>query len=240
MRLKAPSPLHRSESCAWRGIGALLSLLALVTAVAAVLIFTIDEAPNPAQRGAAMLGITALVGALSGACFLQAGRPSSAPHARPPDLAAPPPSGGWHRRRLGPAWTDWLVAAFPVALVAAPILLARSAPLGKSDLAALGLIVGLLELVIVPVLMLGRREYVELRLDPEGLRVKRRSGAGELIRPGELSAVLLETQTSRGISFGTLVLRRTTGDSIAFREPMSAPLPEIAHACTAHMRRSLA
>jgi hypothetical protein len=234
-----PSPLHRSETGAFQLIGGLVALLALVTAAGAVLIFTIDDAQNSAGRGLGMLGISSVCGALSALLFWLAKRPASTPSARAVDLTRPPPAEGWSRGRLGSAWHDWLAPLLPLVLIALPILLLREAPLDLEALVGLGLVVGFFELIVISVTLVSRREHVRVQLAPEGLLITRRSGSAELVARGQLREVRLETRTVRGFSFGTLELHRTSGPPITFREPMSAPLAEIAHACAAHMQAPL-
>ncbi len=224
-----PSPLERSQAGAFGLIGALMALLTLVTVVAAVLIFTIDEGPNNVGRGFLMLGISLFTALISATTFWMARRPARVP--RPPEHA----DAGWSRGRLGPAWTDWLSLVVPPLLIGVPVVLVRDEPLDAAAFAAVLLGVGFLELIVVVALVIARREHVRVQLDPGGLRVTRRGGAQEVLRPGELCEVRLDRISIRGMTVGVLELHRTSGPSIRFREPMSAPLPDIARSCATHM-----
>lgn len=222
-----PSPLERSEA---RGLGALVGLLlslAGVMNIAAVLIFALDEGEDVVERGLLMAALAGATGATAGGLSWWSRRPRTAPV-----VAAV--FGRWRRRRLGPAWTDWLAPAIPVALGGGLIGL-REAPMDADAWLGTALVVGFLELVVVPAFVVARRELVGIDLVPEGVRLSRRSGREALLRRGEVARVRLASRTVRGFSFGILEIHPASGRPLVLREPMDAPLGEIARAVAAHL-----
>jgi hypothetical protein len=230
------SPLARSETRAVSLLEGLLWLLASILGAASALIFTIDEAPHPVERGLGMVGLAATVAVIAlGLRWLRRRPPAVLAH--PVPLGGVPPNG-WHRMRLGPAWVDWLAPLIPVGLVGS-ICVVREGPLDLDAVGAICFLLGVLEALVLPAVLLARRELVALQLTPEGLELRRRGGGRVIVRGGELAAVQLRVQSMRGTQFGELVLRRREGAPLSLREPMSAPLDEVARFTARHMRAPL-
>jgi hypothetical protein len=93
-----------------------------------------------------------------------------------------------------------------------------------------------LELVILPAIVVARREWVALELHPQGVVVTRRSGTSRLIPFGQLRLVRLGIGTTRQFQYGTLELDVGEKAPLVLREPMSHPLPAIASLLVWHMR----
>lgn len=139
----------------------------------------------------------------------------------------------WRRPRLGPPWTDWLGFLVPVVLIGVPLFFAAEQQTLETAL-AIGGIVGVIELILLPRIIAARREPVAITLVPDGVLVTRRSGRTHLIRQGSLARVRLEVQTVRGFSFGRMALEIEGSRPLVFREPMDAPLSGIAQRVAAH------
>ncbi|MCC7537619.1 MAG: hypothetical protein IT379_15455 [Deltaproteobacteria bacterium] len=234
---RTPSPLERSSASGLKLLAGLLALLALVLGGAAVLVLTIDESPNPVGRGMLLAGLATGVALLAGALLWWSRRSGRASSAVAPTGRVPPE--GWRRLRLGPAWTDWLALLF-APLVGAAIVALRTAPMDGDAWSAVLLVVGVLELIVLPAWILGRRELVTLRLVPGGVVAERRDGARVALGRGDLREVRLVTRHVRGFALWTLELHRATGATLVFREPMSAPLDEIARLTASHLGLPLA
>ena len=234
------SPLEQSLARSGSLLGWLLALLTVVLVFAAVLVFTIDESPNPVPRGFLLLGLAAFTGGIGVFARWILRRPPPVARAAPGVPLGVSASAEWTRRRLGPAWMDWGALALPLVLVALPLVLLRKVPFDQEAVLGVALIVGLIELPILLVMIPGRREPTKLTLLADGLQVTRRSGKQTIIGMGELEELRLDVlrMDLRGgaMEVGTLILKPTNGKEIRFREPMSEPLPPIANACAQHMR----
>jgi len=222
------SPLQGSERQGFNVLSALLYLLAFVLGVGTVLIWTFDEGPNHYERGWLMCGLCLTVLVLGLGLQWFAGRP--APPPRPVDTA---PTHHFHRTRLGPAWTDWLGPVIPLFL-AAPLAWTSTRPLHETVLAIL-MLVGFLNLFIVPAVYFARREWVSLTLRPDGLELRTRGGRVRYVPRGALRLVRLGLGHARNVQFGTLDIDLGERHPLTLREPMNRPLPQIAAAVAAHM-----
>jgi len=218
-------------------IAGMLALLTFVMLVAAVLILTRDEQANASERGLLMLGLAAFCGALVVFVFWLGHRSPSVPPTGAAGPLALPVATAWQKPGRGRPHRDWLALLLPFVLISLPVVLLRPGPVDLEGLAAAALLGAFVDLLVIPKLILNHLQYVRLRLDPLGLLVTRGSGASVLIQRGELRDVQLQT-ADMGLDsaeYGTLVLCPTTGKPVVFREPMSAPLPDIALACARHM-----
>lgn len=231
------SPLRTSRNGALVFLAVLFFVLTLLLGVAAVLTW-IEDAADAAQRTAWLVGLAAAMLGLGLLLLWLARRP---PSPTPAHEAAP--TDRFERRLLGPAWTDWLGLALPPLIVGLPILglgLGEDArrPLDEAALLAFG-VTALLELLIVPAVVVARREWVALELRPEGIVVRSRGGLARVIPRGGLRAVRLAVRPGRNVSFGVVELDVGERAPIGLREPMTRELPVIARAVSAHMQAPL-
>ena len=209
-------------------LSALLYLLAFVLLVAAVLNWTVDGRPSAIQGGWILLGLSVAVGMLGLGLQWLAGRPPPPP--APQDTS---PTAHFHRERLGPAWTDWLALGAFYALLS-PAFFVSVRPLWETALLVFGL-GSALTLLVIPALVMARREWVSLELHPAGLVLRTRGGRTRYVPRGALRLVRLGVGQVRGFQFGTLELDLGERRPITLREPMNRPLPQIAHAVATHM-----
>lgn len=230
----AGSPLRESEHRGFGFLGVMLLSLTLILSVAAVLIWTIDEQPGQAGRGLLLLGLALFALTLALLVRRLARRGGTVAVAEEERAATLDDTAtSWRRLRLGPPWTDWLAFLVPVVLIGLPLFFAAGQQTLETAL-AIGGIVGVIELIVLPGIISARREPVAIALVPEGVLVTRRSGRTHLIRQGSLACVRLEVQTVRGSSFGRMALEIEGSKPLVFREPMNAPLPGIAQRVAAH------
>jgi len=233
-----PSPLQHSLASAFGFISAMLVVLVVVLLFAAVMILTRDPQPGQAGRAGIMVGLAVTCGGIAVLLRRARRRPTNVSvHAG--EVAAEPPglddADGWHRRGLGPRWFDGVALIAPLVLVALPLALLRSAPIDAEALGGIALITGILELLIAPLVVLGRRELVSVWPTAIGLRFVRRSGRELELRRGEVVAIALQVRYVRGMAYGTIEVLRRDGPPLTMREPMTAPLPTIAQRCAAHV-----
>jgi hypothetical protein len=233
------SPHATTQAAGMSLVAILLFALALIMAVATVLIWSIDEQPGTASRGALMLGLAVV--ALTLAMVLR--RRPARPHAAAPRHAGSTPevsspANTWRRTGMGSPSTDWIAPLVPIVLVALPATFIAN-PLDLDFVAKLAVLVGFLELLIFPFFILARREPVGLTLSPGLLLVTRRNGSIVKIPQASIHRLELRTRHVRGFAFHELVIHYTQPSNgpktLTLREPMDAPLPAIARLIQAHL-----
>jgi hypothetical protein len=205
--------------------------LAVILLVSAILMWTLDE--QGGAGGAALAAMAAFFGLLAlGLARRGRKRRPAQPGSEP---AIEVQRSRWVRRRLGPAWADWVALALPLVLIGLPLLALSERPIEEVWPVLLG-VIGMLQLLVAWAVMSARREKVALELREDGLVVVARSGAERVIPKGALVKVVLGTGQVRGFVFGRLFLEVGERRPIAFREPMDAPLELIAKQVAEHMR----
>ena len=134
---------------------------------------------------------------------------------------------------MGAPWTDWVAPLIPIVLVALPLLFI----IGPSDpevIAKLGILVGLLELFVIPAFFLARREIVAIAIAPDGFVLTRRNGSLVTLARRDVSRIELQTRQVRGFAFHEIALHHTRGTT-KIRTPMDTPPPEVVHELERHL-----
>ena len=232
---RSTSP-HKATQAQGRSlIAALLYLLGGVFIVGSGLIWTIDEQAGAGSRGALMFGLAAVAFGLAATISWLSRRAMRARLV--PRATLPSSQTSWRRTGMGAPWTDWLAPLIPLVLVGLPSVFIAD-PLDAEFAAKMAVLVGFLELFILPFFLIARREFVALELTVDGLVLTQRRGKTRHLPRASVARIDLQTRHNRGFAFHELVIHLAPGLTsrrLTVREPMTAPLPDIAQRLDAHL-----